>query len=122
MASKHGKSKLDLKQVFDFVGYQFNLKEGKVRPTLDGLADTDSKSQRIINWTDLSGPATDIPHKTVDSNRKKGSPRSTPYVAHTVAPQKQLEGPRITRKGDTSSQVAPPSSKLVAGGKQCAPG
>ena len=29
------KSELDLKQVFDFVGYQFNLKEGKVRPTLD---------------------------------------------------------------------------------------
>ena len=29
------KSELDPKQVFDFVGYQFDLKEGKVRPTLD---------------------------------------------------------------------------------------
>ena len=27
------KSELDPKQVFNFVGYQFNLKEGKVRPT-----------------------------------------------------------------------------------------
>ena len=38
---------------------------------------------------------------------------------HTVAPQKQLEGPRVTSKGD--SQVAPPTCKMVAGGKQCAP-
>ena len=29
------KSELDHKQVFDFVGYQLDLKEGKVRPTLD---------------------------------------------------------------------------------------
>ena len=36
------------------------------------------------------------------------------YQSHTVAPQKHLEGHRITRKGDTSS-------KMVAGGKQCVP-
>ena len=29
------KSELDPKQVFEFVGYHFDLKEGKVRPTLD---------------------------------------------------------------------------------------
>ena len=29
------KSELEPKQVFNFVGYQFNLKEGKVRPTLE---------------------------------------------------------------------------------------
>ena len=39
-----------------------------------------------------------------------------------MAPQKQLEVPRITRKGDTSSQTTPASSKMVAGGKRCAPG
>ena len=38
----------------------------------------------------------------------------------TVALKKQLEGPRITGKGDTGSQVPPPPSKVVAGGKQCA--
>ena len=32
-----------------------------------------------------------------------------------------MEGPRITRKGDTHSQVAPPPSKIMAGEKQCAP-
>ena len=29
------KSELEPKQVFDFVGYQFDLKSGRVRPTLD---------------------------------------------------------------------------------------
>ena len=38
-----------------------------------------------------------------------------------MAPQTKLEVPRITRKGDTSPQVAPPLFKMVAGGKQCAP-
>ena len=33
--------------------------------------------------------------------------------------KEQLEGPRITRKGDTSPQVTLPSLKMVAGGKQC---
>ena len=36
-----------------------------------------------------------------------------------MALEKQLEGPRITRKGDTSSQVATPSLKIITGGKQC---
>ena len=37
-----------------------------------------------------------------------------------MALEEQLEGTRVTRKGDTSPQVAPPSSEMVAGGKQCA--
>ena len=34
--------------------------------------------------------------------------------------EKQLEGPRVTKKGDPSPQLPPPTSKVVAGGKQCA--
>ena len=37
-----------------------------------------------------------------------------------MAFQKQLEGPRVTRKGDPGPQLPPPTSKVVAGGKQCA--
>ena len=67
----------------------------------------------------LSGPAVHVPRRSTHSNRKASPPRSAPYETHTVALEKQLEGPRITRKGDTSSQVTPPSLKVVAGGKQC---
>ena len=37
-----------------------------------------------------------------------------------MALEKQLEGPRVTRKGDPGPQLPPPPSKVVAGGKQCA--
>ena len=37
-----------------------------------------------------------------------------------MALEKQLEGSRVTRKGDSSPQVAPPPPKVVAGGRQCA--
>ena len=58
-------------------------------------------------------------HRSTHSNRKESPPRSAPYETHTVALEEQLEGTRITRKCDTSPQVAPPSLKMVAGGKQC---
>ena len=37
-----------------------------------------------------------------------------------MALKEQLEGTRVTRKGDTSPQVPPPLLKMVAGGKHCA--
>ena len=37
-----------------------------------------------------------------------------------MALEKQLEGPRVTGKGDPGPQVPPPPPKVVAGGKQCA--
>ena len=114
------KSELDPKQVFDFLGYQFDLQEGKVRPTLDWWRN--NKNQRLVDWTDLSGPATNVPHRSIDSHRKASPFGSTSHETHTVASQKQLEGSRITRKGDTSSQITPPPPEVVVGGKQCSTG
>ena len=37
-----------------------------------------------------------------------------------MAPEKQLECPRVPKKGDTNPQVTPSSSEIVAGGEQCA--
>ena len=37
-----------------------------------------------------------------------------------MALEKQLEGPRVTGKGDPGLEIPPPPSKVVAGGKQCA--
>ena len=36
------------KQVFDFVGYQFDLKEGKVRPTLDRRQALKTKTRDLL--------------------------------------------------------------------------
>ena len=68
----------------------------------------------------MPGPTVHVPHRSTHSNRKTSSPRATSHKAHTVALEKQLEGPRVTRKGDPGPQLPPPTSKVVAGGKQCA--
>ena len=67
----------------------------------------------------VSGLTVHVPHRTSHSHRKTSPPRSTSSEAHSVALEKQLESTGITRKGDTHSQIAPPSFKVVAGGRQC---
>ena len=85
------------------------------------LAGTDRQDQVNSVGSGLPGPAVHVPHRTAYSNRKTSPLRTAAHETHTVALEKQLEGPRVTGKGDTSPQVPPPTSKVVAGGKQCAP-
>ena len=75
---------MDSKRAFDFVGYQFDLKEGKVRPTLEHWQTLTAK--RSEGRTDHSGLAGDVPHRSIDSHRKASPPRSPPFEAHIVAP------------------------------------
>ena len=103
------KSELVPKQVFNFLGYQFDLERWQA------LTD---KIQSILSG--VSGPTVHVPHRSSHSNRKASPPRANPHEAHTVALEKQLEGLKITRKGDTSPQIAPPPPKVEAGGKECA--
>ena len=113
------KSELVPKQVFNFVGYQFDLKEGKVRPTEERWQALTHTIRSILSdplcpvqqFMSLIGLLT-ATEKQVHLGRL--------HETHTVALEKQLEGPKITGKGDTGSQVSPPPSKVVAGGKQCA--
>ena len=83
------------------------------------ISDLKSHNSKDSSITGQSGLATHIPHRVTDSNRKAGPPRLTPYEANTMAPEKQLEGSRITRKGYLHPKIFASSSKMVAGGKQC---
>ena len=84
------------------------------------LADLDRQNQFNTVGSGMPGPTVHVPHRSTHSNRKTSPPRATSHEAHTVALEKQLEGPRVTRKGDPGPQLPPPPSKVVAGGKQCA--
>ena len=86
------------------------------------LADLDRQDQINTVGSGLPGPAIHVPHRSTHSNRETSPPRATSHEAHTVALEKQLEGTRVTRKGDPSPQLPPPTSKVVAGGKQCTTG
>ena len=114
------KSELAPKQVFNFVGYQFDLKEGKVRPTEERWQALTDKIRSMMSDPVCPVRKFNVPHRSPHSNRETSPLRATPHETHTVALEKQLEGPRVTGKGDTGPQVPPPSSKVVAGGKQCA--
>ena len=48
--------------------------------------------------TGLSGPAVYVSDRVTHGHRKTGSPRPPSHATHTMAPQKQLEGSRVTRK------------------------
>ena len=62
--------------------------------TLAGLNRQDSVN---TVWSGVSSPAVHVPQSTY-SNRKASPPRLTPYEAHTVALEKQLEGPESLEK------------------------
>ena len=63
----------------------------------------------------VPSPAVHVPHRVPNSHRKASPPRSTSYETHTLALEEQLKGTGITGKGDTYSQITPPSPKVVAG-------
>ena len=67
----------------------------------------------------MSCPKANVPNRVTDSYRGASALRLVTHKTHTMAPEKQLESTRDTRKGDPLSQVTP-TSEMVAGGKQCA--
>ena len=93
---------------------------GKGQTHTRALAGLDRQDPVNTVRSGTPGPAVHVPPRSTHSNRRASPPRATSHEAHTVALGKQLEGPRVTRKGDPGPQIAPFPSKVVAGGKQCA--
>ena len=94
MVNQEKKSELSTKLVFDFVGYQFDLKHDRVQPTPDQWQTIQEKSQKLLGLlstlqTSLSGPAADAPNKTGDSHRITGPPRGIPFKGNIIPSRKQ---------------------------------
>ena len=62
--------------------------KGQIHPR--ALADLNKKDLSFIDRSGLPGLAAHVPHRVTHSNRE--APRSSPHEAHTVAPEKELEG------------------------------
>ena len=119
LAGEQGEVRTGSKTGFQLRRLPVRLERGQGQTHTRLLAGLNRQDSVNIVRSCVSGPAVHGPHWSTHSNRKASPPRSAPYETHTVALEKQLEGPRITRKGDTSSQVAPTPLEMVAGGKQC---
>ena len=112
------KSELEPKQVFDFVGYRFDLRSGRVRPTPDRWESLQGKIQELLvlptcpvrQFMSLIGLLT-ATEKQVYLGRL--------HETNSVAPQKQLESTGIVRKVHSGSKITPPTLKMVARRKQC---
>ena len=116
------KSELEPKLIFNFVGYQFDLKAGRVRPSPGPVADPSRENLGNPVPTDLSGPAVHVTDWSANSHRKTSLPRPASHETHTVASQKQLESSGNTGEGHSSTQIPSPSFGVVVGRTQCTPG
>ena len=109
------KSELEPKQYLDFVGYQLDLRSGRVRLTADRWQNLQEKILKLLSL--LACPVRECMPLIgfTNSYRKTSSSRPTSYKTHSVA---SLEGFRITKKGDSNPQVPAPPSTMVAQGRQ----
>ena len=111
------KSELEPNQVFNFVGYQFDSKEGRVRPTPEHWQTLQTKIRELI-----SSPVCPV-QKLMSLIGLLTATEKQVYLGRLhmrpiVAPQKQLEGPRDNGKGHSHPKVTPSTSEMVAGGKK----
>ena len=113
------KSELEPKQIFDFVGYQFDLRAGRVRPTPDRWQNLQDKILEILSLPACLVRRVHVTDRFTNSPRKASSSRPTTHETHPVASQKQLESTRVIRKSDSNSQVPAPSLTMVARRRQC---
>ena len=91
------KSELDPKQVFDFVGYQFDLKCGRVRPTLDQRQTLQEKVLELLSR--LACPVRQFLIGLLTATEKQvhlGRLHMRSIQRHK---KQQLKGTRITGKG-----------------------
>ena len=114
------KSELEPKQVFDFVGYQFDLRSGRVQPTPDRWQNLQEKILSLLSLPACPVQQFMSPIGLLTATESSSS-RPTTYETHTVASQKSLESTRVTRKGHSFTQVPASTFTMVAGGEQHAP-
>ena len=83
------------------------------------LAGSHSKDSSYLSPADLSGPAVHVLDRSLNGHRKASLSRPSAHEARSMAPQEQLEGTGIIRKGHSHTRFSTSTSKMVVGGKQC---
>ena len=111
------KSELEPKRDFNFIGYQLDLRSGPADSR--SVAEPSRENAETDIPTGLPGLGIHVLDRFANSYRKASSSRPTSYETHSVASQKQLEGTRITGKGDPNPQVLAPPFTMMAEGRQC---
>ena len=114
LALCHGKSELTPQQVFNFVGYRFNLLSGWVLPTQDRWVTLQQKLQFIKGRKSCS--------VRQFMSLKTGMGRSPPHETRSVAPEATLACTRESGKYYSNSPLSLSTPRLVVRRRQCTQG
>ena len=115
------KSELIPKQVFDFVGYQYNLVQGVVRPTTERWHVLNQKIRSLLVAPFCTVRQMMCLIGLLTATEKTGSPVATSNAPHSMAPKEELARSRVPGERNSGSQVPPHSPKMVDTGSQCSP-
>ena len=85
------KSELEPQQVFDFVGYQYDLLNGVVRPTQNRWENPSTENNSAFTEQILPSENFHVSYRSSHCDRKTGDPRQTAHETYSVAPQETLE-------------------------------
>ena len=111
------KSELVLQQVFNFVGYRFDLSQGLVKPTQERWMALSQKINDLLNQQVCS--VRQFPNRTSNSHRETGSSRATSHAAYPVASEEALACPGIIGKDYPSASVPSSTPEVVVEPQQC---
>ena len=107
VAGEQGKVRTGSKTSFQLCRLPVRPERGQGQTHNRTLAGLDRQYTVNTIWSGMPGLAVHVPHRSTHSNRKTSPPRATLHEAHTVALEEQLEGTRVTRKGDPGPQLHP---------------
>ena len=119
LASERGKIRAGTQTSFQFCRLPVRLERGQGQTHPETLADSTDQNMGNYVQSSVSGPESNVLDRITDCHRKTSIFGPFTYETHTVASQKQLESTRDNRNDHPHSQITPPTSKMVAGGKQC---
>ena len=119
LASEQRKVRDGTQPNFQFRRLLVRLEGGQGQTHTRVLADPTDKNKGTHIQSSMPGPEINVPHRVTVCHRETSTLGPFTHETHTVAPQKQLEGPRDNGKGHSHPKVTPSTSEMVAGGKQC---
>ena len=108
------KSELISQQVFNFVGYRFDLVNGRVLPTQERWQVLQKKTSFYQGQELLYSQTVHVSDRSSHSNREAGVVRSSSHEAHTVASEMTLARTGGSGEDHSSAPFSPSTSRLVA--------
>ena len=119
LASEREKIRAGAQASFQFRRLPVRLEREQGQTHHRMLGDPTVEDTRDLNQPSVSGPEVHVLDLITDCYRKAGTLGQVTYETHTVASQEQLEITGNAGEDHPHSKITSPTSRVVAGGKQC---